>query len=148
MRTPHEALRIETSLPAYQGLPDAQVVALINAPGPDQPAPIPAVWVPQFFGANGLREAVEDLGHTAGHPLRSACLALVDFFWGVGAGRVFDVTDPGLVAMLDGFVSAGVMTADQEAALIHLNAQPTPSKAATLGFPAGVTTADLQAARS
>jgi hypothetical protein len=143
----YAGLKAEIARPAYAGMADAAVLAALNAPGAAVPQPIPAVWVASYFGLTGLRGTIEDVSQDKAHPLRSACLGLIDFFWGVGAGRVFDVTDPNLLGMLGAFVQAGLMTQAQRDALVYSNAAPGPSVAAGLGFPS-VTAPDLARARS
>lgn len=147
MSDPYAGLKTEIAKPAYGGLSDAAIVTAINAPGSLVPQPIPSVWVASFFGLSGLRASIEDMSKDEESPFRSACLGLIDFFWGVGAGRVFDVTDANLLGLLDGLVSAGKMTADQRTALVYMNASASPSIAQGLGFPS-ITTHDLAGARS
>jgi hypothetical protein len=143
---PYLGLKAEIAGPLYADKSDAEIVALLNAPGAPVPQPVPMLALLQYAAGQGIRASIDDASKDPSSPVRSLCLGFIDMCWGVGTTHVFDVTDPSALAFLDAFVAAGLMTADQNTAVVNLAATPGPSIAQGLGFPS-VSALDLAAAR-
>lgn len=148
------ALKTELAKGDIAALSDSDAADALNAPGPPTPHPVPMLTMLQWAGATGVRGRIEDASRYAGSDptllaIRSMALAWIDMVWGVGVNRVFDVTDPALLSLLDVWVQAGLMTSDQRTQLVYLAATPGPSRAEAIpGWGLPVTIADVAHARS
>lgn len=105
-----------------QWLPDSpgRVAEMLNAPRYPVPGRIARADFAVWCGSSGLRAVVEDTATTAGHPLRSAALTLLDFLRG-GVAESIDLALPGNQAMLAAWVSAGAITQGQADELVTLS---------------------------
>lgn len=68
-----------------------------------------------IWAASGPRATIEDVATNQGHPLRASALTLLDFMR--GAAESIDLGNPAVSALFDAWVSAGAITAEQQAAL-------------------------------
>ena len=106
---------------------DAALAASLSAGHSVQgivPTPVFAAWC----ASTGLRAVIEDTSKNITSPMRSAALAILDLLsWQSGG---LDLSNSamgrGNLAMLAAWVSAGVVTAAQNSALLALAAAPTP----------------------
>lgn len=80
-----------------------------------------AIWC----AATGLRAAIEDAANTAGHPLRSVALTLLDLLRG-GVADTIDFSLPENLGMLGGWVDAGGCTQAQADALLAMATTADP----------------------
>lgn len=148
------ALKTELAKGDLAALSDSDAADMLNVPGAPTPRPVPMLSMLQWAGAVGLRAKIEDASRYAGEDatlvaIKSMALAWIDMVWGVGVNRVFDVTDPQLLSLLDVWVQAGLMSSDQRTQLVYLAATPGPSRAESiLGWGLPVTVADVAHARS
>ena len=142
----NSSLQTELTLPAYTGLSDADAAAALNAPisGGRQLVPL---WIAQqWFMAEGLWPALKAAALTptaASFPVASVVYDMI-------AGGKFqnvDFDNPLVQPMLDGLVTAALLTADQRAALDTL-ANVITTRAAQLGFRKPITAGMVTAARS
>ena len=74
-----------------------------------------AIWA----ASTGVRAKIEDASTNMLDPLRSSALALLDFLRG-GVSDNLDLSDAANMAMLDAWVAAGKVTAQQKADLVAL----------------------------
>lgn len=148
------ALKTELAKNDLVALSDSDAAEVLNVPGALMPRPVPMLTLLQWAGACGLRAKIEDASRYAGNDptlvaIRSMSLAWIDMVWGVGTGRVFDVTDPALLALLDVWVQTELITSDQRTQLVYLAATPGPSRAESIpGWGLPVTVNDVAHARS
>ena len=86
----------------------------------------------KWSAGNGLRASIQDLSANTLSPLRPSALALLDVIQGAATG--LDLSDAGNIALLNAWVTAGVLTATQEAQLVALSQTPRSVSIADLAF--------------
>ena len=87
-----------------------------------------AIWA----ASTGLRAAIQDHAENASSPLRSIALTLLDLLTG-NLERALDFGNTANVAMLEAWVTAGAITADQRNELLALS-EKMISRAEQLGL--------------
>jgi hypothetical protein len=144
---------------------DAGAAALLNdrTRGYAVVQPIPMLTLLQFAVAEGIRGKIEGVANTPTHSAYDACLAVRDFFWGVGTNHVFDLTDPAIVGatvngtyspgLLDALVGAmnngqadPVMSAGQKSALVGIGTVPASRAEVLWGYGTSVPAAAVSRA--
>lgn len=90
-----------------------------------------AVWA-----ASGPRAAIEDHATNAASALRASALSLRDFLLGAGSTDL-DLADPAVAQLLDAWVAASAITAEQRDALLAIGAR-TISRAEQIGLGASI----------
>ena len=93
---------------------------------------IPTVAFVRWSAINNLRGVIQDLANNTASPLRSSALALIDVLRGASNG--LDLSDSANIGMLNGWVTAGAITAAQETALIALSQTPRNVSIQDLAF--------------
>lgn len=68
-----------------------------------------------IWAAAGPRAAIEDIATTPGHPLRASALTLKDMV--MGGAESLSLDEPGVVALLNAWTTAGAITAEQRVGL-------------------------------
>lgn len=112
---------------------DGAIYALLNAKTISVNGIIKVNTFAMWAASTGLRSAIEDHSVNAVSPLRSIALTLIDLLSGNLDPHALDLSAAGNVAMLGAWVTAGVITAQQEGDLIALS-QTLISRADQLGF--------------
>ena len=124
---------------------DWRIADLLNSKSQSLPRPVPLAKILVWGAQTGVRKAIEAAANNASSPVQGIALATIDLLRG-GLVSALDVTDPaigGTGGMLDALVSAGVMTADQKAQLVALNALPTSRAEVLFSFDSYVTHGDV-----
>lgn len=120
----YHRLKARLAEPDCHNKTNAEVVALLNAAGPNVLRPIPVSALLRWSTASGFRARVDDGTRSVNDFVRSACLAMVDM---LRAGLALDVASSDVQQLIGGLVQAGVMTSAQRDSLLLLGSEPGPS---------------------
>ena len=112
---------------AFPGLTAANrddgAIATALSVGRTKSEPVQRALFAMWAGQTGMRASIQDASATAGHPLRSVALTLLDFLQG-GVSPSLDLSLPANQAMLSAWQAAGAITAQQIADLNALGIVP------------------------
>lgn len=104
---------------------DQGIADIINARTAPVVGMVPRSIFSMWCGVTGLRSAIEDAAGTAGHPLRSIALTVLDFLRG-GVSEALDFADSRNQEMLGAWVQAGALTQPQADELVSLATTDQP----------------------
>lgn len=121
--TSDEVTQIDAHLADPAGRRDDLIAAVLSA-GRTRVGTVSAGDLASWAAATGMRAAIEDHATNSQSPLRSIALALRDVLAGGAAGVRLDL--PANAAMLDAWVTAGVLAQADRDALIALASAPDP----------------------
>ena len=111
---------------------DGAIATWLNTPSIPTVGTVSRPNFAEWCGSTGLRAEIQDAANTAGDPLRSISLTLLDFLQG-GVSDALDFSRADNQAMLQSWVTAGKLTAAQQSELLTL-ATSNQSPAQVNGF--------------
>lgn len=152
MTTDYAALKAEIAKPAYAAMTDAQIVATLNSTQTSSEEAVNGSTVGALWARRGVLGAARERANRAAltPAQRTAAWNVIEMVERDGFSGL-DPSNPtlraALVNFLDSLVTETIMTAGDKAATLAL-LLPTKTIAASLGWPQGVSVADLFAARA
>ena len=114
---------------------ESGLLTLLNAPNYSLVGAVPRSTFAGWAAATGLRAIVQDASANAVSPLRSSALAILDMLRGASDSLDLSASSVGTAnqQMLGAWVTAGAITAAQEAQLVSLATAPA-SRVQVLGI--------------
>jgi hypothetical protein len=132
----------------YAAMTDQQCADSLNAPTRVRVEPlVPLAALAIWAAKSGVRAKIDRAAGDGTSPVQSVCLALLDMLAGL-SGPPLDLGNPDNLAMVNGLVAAGVMTAGDKAGLLALQDVPTSRALELAGWGIPVQAPDVARARS
>jgi hypothetical protein len=139
------ALKNEIGLAAYNDMTDQQIADALNAAISAGNQPVPLATVQAYLMENGIWGGIRLAGlQTRSQPLQAAALTAIDLF--NSTIPTIDLTLPAVQQMMGAFITAAIMTTDQQAAINALGVAQTTRAMQVFG--SVVTVNDVSAARA
>ena len=139
-------LQQELSLPAYTGKSDQQAADILNTPLTAGRKLVPLWQVQQWIQTNGVLAALKAAAYTPTNPAFAVAANVYDMVF-LGKFENIDLDNLAVKPLLDGLVTAGLLTTTQRAALDAL-ANATTTRAAQLRYMRPITAGDVAKARA
>jgi hypothetical protein len=118
----------------YAAMTDQQCADALNAMTRVRVEPlVPLAALAIWAAKSGVRAKIDRAAGDGTSPVQSVCLALLDMLAGL-SGPPLDLGNPDNLAMVNGLVAAGVMTAGDKAGLLALQDVPPAGRSS---WPAG-----------